>query len=132
MKVEEEVVLGEVEGRTVYGWVERDGLYLRGPIPLTWLHEIPRANPSTILVALALWTFRGWNRKRDRQDPEGLMVNAATVMRLWGISRQTVYKALTVLEQAGLIRVTRRSGRAARVKLLVTTIHPRAKRERTA
>ena len=85
--------------------------FLRGPIPWDWLSGAARLPGKALQVGLAIWHLAG-------------LKNAMTVelsrapLESLSVTRQAAYRALKVLEDAGLIKAARRSGRKTRVTIL--------------
>lgn len=86
-------------------------LFLRGPIPLAWLSTAGSLSGHAIQVGLTLWFEAGLRRDRTVRLRH-------SVLRRFGVSRWSAYRALKALEQAKLVRVNRRRGRSAIVTLL--------------
>ena len=85
--------------------------FLRGPIPWDWLSGAARLPGKALQVGLAIWHLAG-------------LKNAMTVelsrvpLEDLGVTRQAAYRGLKALENAGLIKAGRRSGRKTRVTIL--------------
>jgi DNA-binding transcriptional ArsR family regulator len=85
--------------------------FLRGPIPWDWLSVAARLPGKALQVGLAVWHLSG-------------LKNAMTVelsrvpLESLGVTRQAAYRGLKALENAGLIKAGRRSGRKTRVTIL--------------
>ncbi len=75
--------------------------FLKGPIPLRWLTAATKlTGKSPLAVALAL-RFESARRK-------SLQVKLTTaILERFSVNRKAKYKALSLLEKAGLIRVDR-------------------------
>lgn len=86
--------------------------FLKGPIPWHWLCQAAPLKGKALAVAIALWHLAG------------MTGNNATVklgqktLRQLGIKRTTGYRALRLLETAGLVRVQRSRGRLPIVTIL--------------
>jgi hypothetical protein len=70
--------------------------FLKGPIPLVWLAKAARLQGKVLHVAIALWFMAGIKRARTVPLP-------SLTLRILGVRRQTSYRALTALEEAGLV-----------------------------
>jgi hypothetical protein len=90
------------------------GPYIRGPIPLDWVIRACRLTGKTAQVAFVLWYLRGLHKSNH-------FALRPSVVRAFGISRPALYRALTALEAAGLLRVVRHPGRAATVTIITST-----------
>ncbi|WP_145279440.1 hypothetical protein [Tautonia plasticadhaerens] len=89
------------------------GQFLKGPIPLDWLSAAARLpGKAPLAVALAIRFESG-----RRGDAESVKVTNPLVARL-GVSRKSKYAALSALEGAGLIRVSRQPKKSAVVTIL--------------
>jgi DNA-binding MarR family transcriptional regulator len=84
--------------------------FIRGPIPVAWVIAAGKLLGRTLLVALAIW-FRAGCRSRQTA-----YLTKHTCKR-WGFTRQAAYRALKRLEDAGLVTLTRKPGRAIRITL---------------
>ncbi len=100
------------------GWFEKYGKrgrgeFLKGPVPLEWLLSALDLGATESRMALAIWFLAGLcgNLKGIRLRPK--------TVRRFVPRRQTAYRGLKSLEDAGLISVDRRRGRAAVVNILV-------------
>ena len=82
----------------------KKALFLRGPIPLDWLARAAGLPGKTLNVSLALW----WHHGMAKGKPFKLTRKA---LEYFNVERDAVGKALSRLEQAGLIQVERSSGR---------------------
>jgi hypothetical protein len=89
-------------------------LFLCGPIPWNWLIAASKVNGkgSAVQVALAIWFLSGLNRKSAT-----VKLTRKTLSQL-GIERNAGYRGLRVLEESGLVAVTRRPGASPIVVIL--------------
>ena len=85
--------------------------WLCGPVPMTWLRQARKLSYPTLWTGLILWHLAGLKKRASFPFSN---IEAA----LWGINRQTKYKTLAALEEAGLIDVKREGHRAPIVTLL--------------
>ena len=91
-------------------------LFVKGPIPVHWLrlvHERCSRSASAWAVAIALWHVVGFEHGRT----ERLRLSTLLCSR-FGMNRFTKSRGLAALEQAQLVSVDRRLGRATVVTLL--------------
>lgn len=84
--------------------VRREGLFVRGPVPWTWMAAAARLPGRALHVAMALRLLAGM-----RQG--GPVSLSGARLRELGVGRHAGYRALCSLEQAGLVAVVRRRGR---------------------
>jgi len=77
--------------------------FIKGPIPLEWITRANALPGKAGAVGLALWFLVGVTGSRT-------IKLTGEVERIAACNRKTVYQALTALEGASLISVTRRSG----------------------
>ncbi len=91
--------------------LKRGDRFIKGPLPLRWIGPAALLPGKACQVALALWFRRGMD------GPNEITLSRAT-LDLFGVDRHAGYRALRVLEKAGLVSITRRCGKAARVTLL--------------
>lgn len=85
--------------------------FLKGPIPLDWLEVASRLPGRSLHVGVALWFLGGMHK-----SPVIPLSNHTT--RRFGLDRNSKYRGLDWLEQAGLISVKRKMGRAPIVTIL--------------
>jgi hypothetical protein len=78
---------------------------------MAWLQAAGRLSGKALHVALAIWFVRGCEGASEVPVRPSILAG-------FGVSRFAGYRALNALEDAGLVRVDRRRGRAARVTLL--------------
>jgi hypothetical protein len=115
-----------IDSTTVNGWLKnaqneqpprapiRKGKFLRGPVPLAWLHRAADLPGKALAVGLALWFLRGVQKRRT------VRLTRRTLRRL-GVGRKPGYLGLKNLEGAGLVRVRRQKGKSP----VVTICFPR-------
>ncbi len=93
--------------------------HLRGPIPLDWLSAAAHLPGKSLHVGIALWFVGGLQKSRI------VPLSNITSLR-FGLDRNAKYRALAWLEEAGLIAVERKLGRAPIVTLNdAPSSHPR-------
>jgi hypothetical protein len=91
-------------------WI--DGQFLKGPIPLEWLSRACELPGKALATALAVWFVSGLRGSREQ-------LKLSTVqLQKFGVDRSAKSRALTVLEQAGLISVVRQSRKNPLVTIL--------------
>lgn len=85
--------------------------HFRGRIPVAWLAAASHLPGRALHVGVALWHAAGLNGS--------LVVPLGNIPALkFGLNRNAKYRALGWLEDAGLIAVTRKLGRAPLVTIL--------------
>ena len=85
--------------------------HLRYPIPIDWLAAAARLPGRSLHVGVALWVAYGVVNSR--------VVPLPNVSGLrFGLDRNAKYRGLAWLEQAGLVTVQRKLGRAPMVTIL--------------
>ena len=107
------VDVGTVGNRKPSGRKTSLQAFIRGPMPLAWFiraANIPRRN--ALVVGLVLWHLAGL-----RSERVGLVL-CVNRCEPFGLGRKSVERGLRDLENAGLVRVDRKSGRCPRVDLL--------------
>lgn len=85
--------------------------FVKGPLPLPWLHRAAALPGKAFNVAVSLWYVSGL----CRSDTFPFKRNVAAD---FNVSADATYDALTNLEGAGLIRVARHRGRSPTVTIL--------------
>ena len=86
--------------------------FLRGPIPWWWLMRALQLGGKVPQVIVVIWFFVGV--KKSNTFP----LSTRILKRELGVGRGSVYRALSRLEDAKLLRVTRRRGRLAIVEVI--------------
>ena len=83
--------------------------FLRGPIPWPWLTRAMPLGRAPLATALVIWRLVGVKNSRT----------VHLTRSEWGCvgGRRTVYRALDVLERAGLITVERHRGRGPMIEV---------------
>ena len=85
--------------------------FLKGPIPLDWLEIAAHLPGRSLHVGVSLWFLGGVHRSR-------VIPLSNHTSRRFGLDRNSKYRGLEWLEQAGLISVQRKMGRAPIVTIL--------------
>jgi hypothetical protein len=89
------------------------GEFLKGPIPLAWLSPACGLDGKAVLsVSLAIWFEAG------RRQSEQIKLTTAILDR-FHVNRKAKYRALELLEQAGLIAVCRQERKNPVVTILM-------------
>jgi DNA-binding transcriptional ArsR family regulator len=101
------------------------GPFLRGPVPMSWLHAAARLPGSALAVGVALWHLAGMRGGR------GDLTLSSERLAPFGVSRHAKDRALRQLAQAGLVTVSRKRGRSPRVTLVGAGTSRRTGRART-
>lgn len=94
----------------------RNGEFLRGPIPLSWLAVASQCGRLALTVGILLWFRKGCSGTTT-----GLTVSERQFTE-FGLSRQTFAKGLCKLEAAGLVTVAREPGRKLRSTIITSGI----------
>lgn len=84
--------------------------FLKGPIPLPWLEAAALLPGKSLHVAVALWYLGGLQKCR-------VIALSNIVGARFGLDRNSKYRGLAALEDAGLITIVRKLGRAPLVTL---------------
>ncbi len=87
------------------------GKFLRGPVPLGWLHTAGTLPGRALHVAVELWFQCGVCRSKEVRFSYASVLN-------FGVKRHTAYRGLRALEAAGLVTVCRAPGRCPVVRVL--------------
>ena len=91
--------------------------FLKGPVPLRWLEAAARLPGKCLHTGVALWYVAGLTRSAS--------VPLSNIAGLrFGLDRNAKYRALAWLEQASLIKVERKLGRAPIVTILDVSSAP--------
>ncbi len=84
--------------------------FLKGPIPLDWLSAAARLPGKSLHVGVALWYWAGLMRS-------GVVPLSNVAGTKFGLDRNAKYRALEWLEEASLVAVDRKPGRAPSVTI---------------
>nr|WP_315473029.1 hypothetical protein [uncultured Undibacterium sp.] len=87
--------------------------FIKGPLPLDWMHRAGRLNGKSLHVALELYRLVGFHT-----DGSKTVELSNKQLAKFGVSRDTKYEALKRLREAGLIRIEQQSGRLPKITLL--------------
>ena len=87
--------------------------FIKGPIPLGWIKKAAGMEGKTLHVAVVLWFLAGFKRSRK-------VALSQSKLKLFNVSRQASYRALSRLESAGLVSVERHQGRSPIVTIQLT------------
>ena len=88
-----------------------DARFLSGPVPLAWLVVAAKLPSRSLHVGMVLWYAAGLSGSAT--------VHLSNILCLrFGLDRNAKYRALRLLEGAGLIVVQRRRGRSPSVTIL--------------
>ncbi len=87
--------------------------FIKGPIPLNWLAKASAlGGKGPLAVGLVVWFLAGLKKTRSE-----LKLTTKNLLRL-GVNRKLAYRGVKKLEQAGLLRVTRKHGSSPVVSIL--------------
>lgn len=96
--------------------VKVQGQFLKGPIPLNWLSECAKLSGKAALsVGLALWFQSGRTKSKT-------VTLTNKVMQLFSHDRRTKYEGLRQLENAKLVKVSRRKSKNPEVTILEQSV----------
>lgn len=84
--------------------------FIKGPLPLDWMHRAARLPGKALHVALTLWYLAGLQKSQT-------VKLASKPLVAMGVSRDAKYDALTRLTAAGLVTVDQEPGQAPIVTL---------------
>lgn len=87
------------------------GQFIKGPIPKNWVAAACSLGGSASQVAWVLWFQAG--RKKT-----ATVVLSSKLLASFSISRNSYYRAIQLMEQAGLIEATKRSGKSPLITIL--------------
>jgi len=86
--------------------------FIKGPVSLSWITSASKISSSALSVGILLWYYHGLS---------GVPIIKLTTKKLkeFGISKRTAYRALQRMEDARLVHVDRKYGRAPLVRILI-------------
>lgn len=90
--------------------------FLRGPIPLGWLEKAAGLGGKSLNISISLWFLAGVTKSKT------VRFNQSRQER-FGAKRDAARRALVLLENAGLISISRGNGRCPMVTLVEIPIH---------
>lgn len=90
---------------------KRQELFIKGPIPMSWLSSAAKLPGKAVHVALALFWLAG-------MKPQGKVKMTRQAQNLFNVSDDAYRDALPRLEEAGLIKVWRAPGQRAQVEIV--------------
>jgi hypothetical protein len=93
------------------------GLFLKGPVPWSWIIAAAALPRASLIVGLCLWRLAGALKGRS------VTLGNADLKAL-GVDRAAKSRALAALEGAGLIQVTHQPGRFPTVTLPMSAGSP--------
>ncbi|MCK4377778.1 MAG: hypothetical protein KAW01_00455 [Deltaproteobacteria bacterium] len=99
----------ETEGKRKYKRLTKP--FVKGPIPLDWIQQACRLGSNVARLSWVLWYFDGV-KKEDYFNISNINVEK------FGIERRQKNKALSLLEEAGLITIKQEEGKSPRVKVI--------------
>jgi hypothetical protein len=91
-------------------------LFLRGPIPLSWLAAAGNLGGKALHVGVYIWHLAGLH------DSLCVKLPTTRLQDMGVLNRQAAYQALAALERHGLLLIERRPG-CCPVVTLITRIH---------
>ena len=100
----------DASSRTLVAALDKK-LFLKGPIPITWLSAAASLPGKALHLGVALWWLQGM-----RKTPHIKITQKA--LHFFALSRDATRDGLLRLENKGLIRVQRRPGQRPMVWLL--------------
>jgi hypothetical protein len=98
------------------------GRFLKGPVPWSWIVTAAELPGSALVVGLCLWRLAGATKRQS-------FMLGNDEMEVMGVDRAAKSRALSALEQAGLISVAREPGRLPTVTLLADDLRPGSKQQ---
>jgi len=78
--------------------------FLKGPVPWAWITAASRLPGKALHAGTAIWFLAGMKNQRT-------VALSGKILRNMGVERVAGYRALNVLEKAGLVSVSRHPGR---------------------
>jgi hypothetical protein len=85
--------------------------FLKGPVPMPWLISAANIPGKALHIGIALWFWSGIKKTKTFILPKNAIKDL-------GVSRQTCYAQLKVMEKAGLLSIEARKGKKSKITLL--------------
>ena len=95
----------------------RDGLFIKGPLPLDWFDVATALPGKTLHVALAIWFQVGLERSPTVKLSQKRLAR-------FSVSRDAKYDALKRLADAGLIEVKQSAGQSPTITVIQANHKP--------
>jgi len=89
-----------------------NGRFIRGPLPWDWVCRAVHLTEKSPHVALGLWFIVGLTKSYTVKLQKKVLLEL-------GVNRQSFYRAVKKMEEAGLISVIRKPGQTYLITLLV-------------
>jgi hypothetical protein len=86
-------------------------LFLRGPVPISWLNKAAELPGKTLNIAIALWWLHGMAKGKPFKLTQ-------TALNYFHVKRDAASDGLERLEKSRLIQVERHAGRRPTITLL--------------
>jgi hypothetical protein len=93
-------------------------LFLRGPIPISWLDKAAALPGKTLNIAIALWWLHGMAKGKPLKLTQ-------TALNYFNVKRDAASDGLARLENSKLIQVERHAGRRPTISILYKEINHR-------
>jgi hypothetical protein len=84
--------------------------FIKGPIPWDWIAKAANISGGALKVSLAIWQLAGMRKSRKVKLSNHILEEL-------GVSRNTKYRALSDLKNAGLISVSHKAGSSPEIEL---------------
>ena len=84
--------------------------FLKGPVPLAWLHRAAKLPGKALAVGVAVWFKAGATRSREVRL-------SGQLLSRFGLNRHSAQRGLAALEAERLVSVERHPGRCSVVTL---------------
>jgi len=90
---------------------DKYGRFMKGPIPLNWVQAASKLPGKSLHVAIVLWFLVGIKKSKTVKLTQLLLTQ-------FGVNRNSKYRALKALAEAGLITFCSTSGKNPLVTIL--------------
>tara|TARA_B100000315_G_scaffold258324_1_gene310036 strand:+ start:2230 stop:2598 length:369 start_codon:yes stop_codon:yes gene_type:complete len=101
--------------------------YVRGPLPLKWFQRASTISRTAGVVGLIIWRIayqkRLWGHDSQRRTSGSIKVTNQNCMK-WGVCGNSKNTALSLMEEAGLIRLDTKRGRSPVVQIIDAELGP--------
>ena len=101
--------------------------FIRGPLPLKWFQRASTISRTAAVVGMIIWRIayqkKLWGYDSQRRTSGHIKVTNQNCMK-WGVCGNSMNTALRLMEEAGLIRLDTKRGRAPIVQIIDNELGP--------
>ena len=99
----------------------RYAAFIRGPLPEKWLKTAESLQGAALVFGLMLWQksyfLQLWGEDAQATESDPMYITDRE-LKEWGSSKAARDRALVKMEEAGLVKVTRQTGKSPRIQII--------------